>query len=706
MSFGKSTSTQPVDMVTAEFLSVIFPDDGFFTTDQYFKYKPFTKLDSDEPQYYAICAVKDGADGTKSRKNENFKSLNVLVCDDVGTKAAIPPLPPSYIIETSLGNFQYGYILDKPETDFVKANRLVTNLVKSGYSDPGASGIVRLVRLPAGINIKPQHNGFKVERTEWHPDRRYTYKELLNMLSPNVIHLSKNSEPYEVPEEIIKGNRNTQMTQLFGHYHSELGAEGAIIKICSYNKEHCKPPLDDKELKAVIDSISRREAEKEEKLESAKKDLLENIYFLKEPNMYCDIRDMSIVNSNSLDKTYLQSFPGGKSDVPKAATFLALSSESKSAVNFGWLPTEDRLIVCGGKVLLNTYSGFAVKPQEGNVQPWLDHLAHVVPEEDYRRALLWWFAYNIQHPAEKINWQPILLGVSGAGKDGLLKPIAKILGSAYKIVGNKDMAGDYDDCLYQTSLLHISEAAGLRGNAIEFYKRISANEATTERLLNIKCKGKVWQHEICNVLVITNNINAMKFDKDERRPFVLYAPEVMTESMKIAYFDEWLDRDGPAFLLDYLLKYDLSEFSPSRRPYNTSHFEDMFQVTRNDMERALDRLLNGEIIENNASDDDGEIVDDVVIVPGKYDLMEPSMLYAFIDMERSSESTVEKWLHDNGYRQYPGSFKIQRGIKCKPRSWRYKVGSKYDPAVRRQSPKEVFMAVEAIEKFFTKNTKF
>jgi len=258
MKFGKSTSTQPLNEI-GEFLSAIFPDGGFFTTDQHFKYKPFTKLDSDEPQYYAICAVD-----SKQRKNENFKSLNVLVFDDIGTKALKPPLLPSYVIETSSGNYQWGCILETPETDAGRAKKLIDLLVKSGYSDPGASGIVRLVRLPAGVNGKDEKDkkDFKVVMTEWHPGRKHKYDDLYSILKKTVNDRAKTNsyDGYEIPEEVVEGNRNTEMTRLFGHFISILPTVAdATLALYRYNQEHCKPPLESKELDTIIASISNRE---------------------------------------------------------------------------------------------------------------------------------------------------------------------------------------------------------------------------------------------------------------------------------------------------------------------------------------------------------------------------------------------------------------------------------------------------------------
>ena len=47
----------------------------------------------------------------------------VLILDDVGTKSQVPPLPPTWIIETSPANYQYGYAFSEqpPKAEYAAA---------------------------------------------------------------------------------------------------------------------------------------------------------------------------------------------------------------------------------------------------------------------------------------------------------------------------------------------------------------------------------------------------------------------------------------------------------------------------------------------------------------------------------------------------------------------------------------------------------
>ena len=139
--------------------------------------------------YFTISLFcDDPADGRARRRKELFRATHVIVVDDVGTKvdpAAVANLPPpSWKLETSPGNWQWGYILGTPETDAGRVNALLDGMVAAGLcpdgKDPGMKGVTRYVRLPVGRNTKAKYGpgGFTCRLTEWHPERRFTMDEL------------------------------------------------------------------------------------------------------------------------------------------------------------------------------------------------------------------------------------------------------------------------------------------------------------------------------------------------------------------------------------------------------------------------------------------------------------------------------------------------------------------------------------------------
>lgn len=101
----------------------------------------------------------------------------VMVLDDVGTKSKEAPLPPTWVMETSAGNFQWGYAFsEQPGKDeFAAAIRAIAD---AGFTDSGACNPVRNFRLPGSVNLKPDRSAFASRLVEFHPDREYTLTEV------------------------------------------------------------------------------------------------------------------------------------------------------------------------------------------------------------------------------------------------------------------------------------------------------------------------------------------------------------------------------------------------------------------------------------------------------------------------------------------------------------------------------------------------
>jgi hypothetical protein len=118
--------------------------------------------------------------GHVSASAANCEYVLVMVLDDVGDPEKAPntpTVPPTWIIETSEGSYQWGYTFSEQPTkgEYAAAIRAVAD---AGYTDPGACNPVRNFRLPGSINLKPNKNRFAARLVEFHPEREYTLSEL------------------------------------------------------------------------------------------------------------------------------------------------------------------------------------------------------------------------------------------------------------------------------------------------------------------------------------------------------------------------------------------------------------------------------------------------------------------------------------------------------------------------------------------------
>ncbi|MGH8459376.1 MAG: hypothetical protein ACRESV_08495, partial [Nevskiales bacterium] len=88
---------------------------------------PAEDLPANANNYYSLAVFQPDEAGQYRRLKSRFQALHAVMLDDVGTKVAMErlTLPPSWLLETSPGNHQAGYLLSEPLTDGSIADRLM-----------------------------------------------------------------------------------------------------------------------------------------------------------------------------------------------------------------------------------------------------------------------------------------------------------------------------------------------------------------------------------------------------------------------------------------------------------------------------------------------------------------------------------------------------------------------------------------------------
>jgi len=199
-----------------EFLQALFAEDAPFAHITDFMYDP-SNIPSDKHliawkgdwasrytltegsnQYFTISIFSPDEKGIARRRKVNFLRTRVIVLDDVKEKLSLveaQKLPePAWILETSPGSEQWGYILNEPCTERHRVENLLDGLIANGLSpdgkDSGMKGVTRYVRLPEGYNHKitklVDGEPFKCRMLLWEPERRSSMEELAAPLSVNL----------------------------------------------------------------------------------------------------------------------------------------------------------------------------------------------------------------------------------------------------------------------------------------------------------------------------------------------------------------------------------------------------------------------------------------------------------------------------------------------------------------------------------------
>jgi len=197
-----------INVTNDDFLKAVFGEDYLFSHVTDFPHDP-TNIPKDKHliawkgdyysrynlapntnQYFTISLFYCDEQQQARRRKALFRKTPCIVLDDVKEKLSmeeVNKLPkPAWILESSEGSEQYGYILDTPCTDRGRVENLLDGLVANGLApdgrDPGMKGVTRYLRLPEGINNKANKlvNGqpFKCRMLEWQPFNRVTLEEL------------------------------------------------------------------------------------------------------------------------------------------------------------------------------------------------------------------------------------------------------------------------------------------------------------------------------------------------------------------------------------------------------------------------------------------------------------------------------------------------------------------------------------------------
>jgi len=203
-------------------------------------------LTPDTNQYFTISCFYADDTGKARRRKALYRHTPCIVLDDVREKLCeeqVKKLPsPSWILETSPGSEQWGYILAEPCTDRARVENLLDGLVANGLApggrDPGMKGVTRYVRLPDGVNTKASKmvdgQPFKCRMLLWEPFRRTTMETLA---APFAVDLDKPRR-----EQCVDGAADIPdhpLLQIPDTIHiKEVRSDGRFDITCPWVEEH------------------------------------------------------------------------------------------------------------------------------------------------------------------------------------------------------------------------------------------------------------------------------------------------------------------------------------------------------------------------------------------------------------------------------------------------------------------------------------
>ena len=431
----------------------------------------------------ASFIVERFKDGHVSASAANCEYILVMMLDDIGTKSKTPPLPPTWIMETSAGSFQWGYAFNEQPTkgEFSAAIKAIAD---AGYTDPGSINAVRNFRLPGSVNLKPGRDNFEARLVEFHPERDYSLPEIcaalgvtpaaadsltlrpirisddgaddvLAWLSAQGLLLSKpNQEGWAgviCPNsaEHSDGNpegrympANRAYCCLHGHC-VDLDSRTFLEWVADNGGPKHTPGLREELFTAAMegalakltpndiftDEAAERiaEVERKELGRVEKAEWYDRFAYIQDDESYFDMRDRREISRQTFNALFrhisCKSIHTGRK-IEASVCFDENRQEkgAKALVGITYAAGESVLVTRDGDIYGNRWRDARPPVAAGDITPWLDHCRKLVPDASELEHIFDVMAFKVQHPEIKINHAVLHGGDQGSGKDTMWAP--------------------------------------------------------------------------------------------------------------------------------------------------------------------------------------------------------------------------------------------------------------------------------------------
>lgn len=429
-------------------------------------------------------------DGHVSASAANCEYVLVMVLDDVGTKAKVPPLEPTWKIETSPGSFQWGYAFSEQPTkmDFAAAIKAIAD---AGYTDAGAINAVRNFRLPGSINLKPGRENFAAKLVEFEPKREFTLEGICTAL--NITPAPADSIGVR-PIRLSDDGADDVMAWLSGQglLLSKPNQEGWAGIICPNSAEHTDgnpegrympanraycclhshcldidsgvflqwvsdnggpkhaPGLREELLTMAMDQALSKlnpteafpdagaavvaEVERKELGRIEKEGWWERFAYIQDDDAYFDMNDRREIGRGTFNALFRHITCKSIHNQRKIEASVCFDENrqakgAKTLVGVTYAPGENILCAREGLVYGNRWRD-ARPPVAGGVDPtpWLDHVERMIPDDMEREHVLNVMAFKVQNANVKVNHAVLHGGHPGSGKDTMWAPFFWAIG--------------------------------------------------------------------------------------------------------------------------------------------------------------------------------------------------------------------------------------------------------------------------------------
>lgn len=276
---------------------------------------------------------------------------------------------------------------------------------------------------------------------------------------------------------------------------------------------------------------------------------------------------------------------------PKSAPAIKLWMQSPARISVDgltWQPGQPALcplpeVVDAGDRGLNTWRGLPLLPfpddWEALVQPFLEHVAYLVPVEAERRRFLQWLAHIVQHPEILPHTSYLFVTPSfGIGRNWLAGVIVRVL-SGHAAAGldlAQTLLGSYNGRLSRKLIAIVDEVReGIGSNRYTLGEKLKQEITAEVRHINPKFGLQSVEKNCCRWLMFSQHYDAVPLPEGDRRVIVIENPTVCRDrEYYIRIYALLENRSFIGAVRKYLDTLDLTGFNPGEHaPMNAAKQE-------------------------------------------------------------------------------------------------------------------------------------
>ena len=437
------------------------------------------------------CFIVDRMTDGVSASAANCERVAFMVLDDVGTKAKIPPIEPTWKMETSPGNYQWGYTFsldDQPRRgDFAAAIKAIAD---AEFTDAGSINPVRNFRIPGSINLKPGRDDFAAVLAEFYPEREFSLPQLIKAF--NVTPAPADTSTHagialdddgmdtvlewvqEQGQLLERANGEGWYGVLCpnhashtdgrgdGRYHPVNRAYTCFHGHCGdWNSEKYLRWVEDQggpaagyglrddlltkrmsaalaqltpteafpdEAKRVIKEVEAREMGRVQKTE-----WFTRFAYLQDDDAYFDLTDRRQLSRATFNATFRHITCQSIHNNRRVEASICYDENrqamgARALVGVTFAAGESTLVSRAGMVYANRWRDARPPATAGDVSLWLQHAERMIPDPAERNHVFDVMAFKRQHPNRKVNHAILHGGRPGSGKDTLWAPFLWSIG--------------------------------------------------------------------------------------------------------------------------------------------------------------------------------------------------------------------------------------------------------------------------------------